>query len=165
MRPNLLQAALLGGAFIGILSALPIVSAGNLCCCLWVVTGGALAAYIAQQNHPAPITPGDGALVGVLAGILGAVVYLVVALPVTLVMGPLERRMLERFLASAEDLPIDMRQMIDNMNGGLTGIALGFLFYLFAGVIFSTMGGLLGAVLFKRGTPPDAAPPAPPPLP
>ena len=27
---------------MGVLSALPLVSAGNLCCCLWVIGGGAV---------------------------------------------------------------------------------------------------------------------------
>jgi len=44
-----LQAPLLGGLFIGILSALPVVSWGN-CCCLWIIGGGVLAAYLDQQR-------------------------------------------------------------------------------------------------------------------
>ena len=34
--PPKLQPALFGGLFIGVLSALPLVSVGN-CCCLWVI--------------------------------------------------------------------------------------------------------------------------------
>ena len=49
-----LQPAFWGGVFIGVLSALPLVSAGNCCCCLWVLCGGALAAYLRQQNTPYP---------------------------------------------------------------------------------------------------------------
>ena len=51
---------------MGVLSALPIIAAGNLCCCLWVVSGGAIAAYLLQQSQATPIEPGDGALVGLL---------------------------------------------------------------------------------------------------
>ena len=58
MQASKLQPALLGGVFIGVLSALPIVSAGNLCCCLWVLSGGALAAYLLQQNQPVPADHG-----------------------------------------------------------------------------------------------------------
>ena len=32
--------ALLGGLFIGVLSSLPYIKGGNVCCCLWVVSGG-----------------------------------------------------------------------------------------------------------------------------
>ena len=43
------QAVLLGGLFIGVLSALPIINLAN-CCCLWIVGGGAIAAYLGQQE-------------------------------------------------------------------------------------------------------------------
>ena len=36
MPASKLQPALLGGLFIGVLSALPIISAGNCFCCMWV---------------------------------------------------------------------------------------------------------------------------------
>jgi hypothetical protein len=42
------QPALFGGLVMGVLSALPIVSAGNWCCCLWVVSGG----LVAQDRPP-----------------------------------------------------------------------------------------------------------------
>ena len=57
------QAALLGGLFIGVLSALPIINLAN-CCCLWIVGGGAIAAYLAQQQHPGPFGLTAGARVG-----------------------------------------------------------------------------------------------------
>ena len=67
----MLQAPLLGGLFIGILAALPVVSWGN-CCCLWIVGGGVLAAYLDQQRDQRPISAGRGAFAGFLAGIIGA---------------------------------------------------------------------------------------------
>ena len=70
-KPNYLQPALVGGVIMGVLSALPFVAGGNLCCCLWVVSGGAIAAYLFQQNQSTPIATGDGALVGLLAGLIG----------------------------------------------------------------------------------------------
>jgi hypothetical protein len=42
--------ALLGGLFIGVLSSLPYIKGGNVCCCLWVISGGMLAAWLMQQN-------------------------------------------------------------------------------------------------------------------
>ena len=53
----MLQAPLLGGLFIGVLSALPCHQLGN-CCCLWIVGGGVLAAYLDQQNDQRPTRPG-----------------------------------------------------------------------------------------------------------
>ena len=50
MQPTV-QPAVLGGVFIGVLSALPLISAGNCCCCLWVIGGGVVAAYLLQQSQ------------------------------------------------------------------------------------------------------------------
>jgi len=60
MDSGRLQPALYGGLLIGVLSALPFVSAGNCCCCLWVVAGGMLAVYLRQQNSPFAITSAEG---------------------------------------------------------------------------------------------------------
>ena len=144
---------------MGVLSALPIISAGNVCCCLWVLSGGAAAAYVLQQGQPDPITPADGALVGLLSGIAGACVYLVVALPVDILLGPMQREL--------------MRRLVENMGGGAQGfsdyagradaiaapirVGLGFVLMLFVGAIFSTIGGLLGALMFKKAAPPASA--------
>jgi len=94
--PGYLQPALLGGLVMGVLSALPIVGAANACCCLWVVSGGLLAAYLLQQNRPQPITAGDGAVVGLLAGIFGAIIQFALSIPIGILIGPVERQILER---------------------------------------------------------------------
>ena len=82
MPASKLQPALLGGLFIGVLSALPIISAGNCFCCMWVIGGGVIAAYLLQQNQAAPISSSDGAVTGVLAGLVGAVVSLIISIPI-----------------------------------------------------------------------------------
>ena len=64
MAPAKTQPALLGGLALGVLSALPVINLANCCGCAWVLFGGALAAYLMQQNHPEPIHIGDGAIVG-----------------------------------------------------------------------------------------------------
>jgi len=158
MTPAKLQPAILGGVFLGVLSALPVVSAANLCCCLWIVSGGALAAYLMQQNHPLPVTAGDGAIAGALAGLIGAFVYVVVAIPVNLVMGPLQRRMFEGFIGQNPDVPPEFIEMMNRMEGGYLGVAIGFAFMIFFGLIFGTLGGLLGAVLFRKSVPPPPPP-------
>ena len=148
---------------MGVLSALPIVSAGNLCCCLWVVSGGVVAAYILQQNQVASIGPGDGALVGLLAGIVGAFVYLLLSIPITLLVAPMERRVLQRILENTGNMPPEFREYVGTYLGGGIRIVIGFILMLFVGSIFSAVGGLLGAVIFRKPLPPgtaDAPPPA-----
>ena len=92
------QPALIGGLVVGVLSALPIVSIGNFCCCLWIVSGGVVAAYVVQANSTEPMTPADGALAGLLAGLVGAVVHLILSIPIDIVMGPFERSMAQRIM-------------------------------------------------------------------
>ena len=147
------QPALIGGAVVGVLSALPIVSAGNVCCCLWVVCGGAVAAYVLQQNQSAPVTPGDGALAGALAGLAGAFIFLVLSIPIALVMAPMQRLMIERVIESGS-VPPEFRELAGTYAGGLVGVTVGFFLQLFVGSIFATLGGVLGAAIFKKPLPP-----------
>lgn len=135
---------------MGALSALPLISAGNLCCCLWMVSGGAVAAYVLQQNQETPITPADGALAGLLAGLVGAVVYLVLTIPITILMAPMERVMMQRIFGNAGNLPPEFRDYVGTSIGTAFGVAIGFFFILVFGCVFSTLGGLLGAAVLKK---------------
>ena len=149
---------------MGVLSALPIIAAGNICCCMWIIAGGVIAAYLLQQNHPVSITPADGALVGLLAGLIGALVQVVVSIPIGLMVAPMERAMLQRFLDMAGNMPPDMRDMLERFSRGDNAPAAGvffiisriiaLMFWLFVGAIFSTIGGLIGSLIFKKQTPP-----------
>ena len=158
------QPALIGGLVIGVLSSLPIVSAGNVCCCLWVVSGGAVAAYLLQQNQTTPISPGDGALVGLFAGLIGSGVGFIISIPLSLMMAPMQRAMMQRFLENAGDMPPAFRQLMENFTAPTAAGFLGqlavrtviFGFTLVIWSIFATLGGLLGAAIFKKSPPPVA---------
>jgi hypothetical protein len=158
------QPALLGGLVLGVLSVLPLVNIGNACCCLWVVSGGAMAAYLLQKNQAAPIGAGDGAAVGLLAGIIGAIVWQVLQVPVTLAMGPVLARITDRMLNTG-DLPDNVRpffEMIRQNSGfSVVGFIIGAFFTLVVSIVFSTLGGLIGAALFRTKVPP-VPPPEPP---
>lgn len=152
----------------GVLSSLPVVNLGNACCCLWVVAGGVIAAYLMQQDQPTPLTPADGALVGLLAGVVGAVVALVVSIPIDLIAAPLQRGILERLRQSAAEMPQEFRDMIDSMinsreGGGMLRFFVlrvaSFFLSLFVGGAVSAVGGLLGAVIFGRSGNARLAPP------
>ena len=151
------QPALIGGIVMGVLSALPIISAGNLCCCLWIVSGGLLAAYLLQQNSVTPITQSDGAITGLLAGVIGAVIYLILSIPVTFLVAPMQRQVLARLMDRANGMPPEFREYMGNYVGGAIGLLIGFVFMLIMGAIFATIGGLLGAVFFRKPLPPADA--------
>ena len=106
MDSDRLQPALLGGLFIGVLSALPIISAGNCCCCLWVVAGGVLAVYLRQQKSPYAIHAAEGALLGLIAGFIGGIIGVVLSIPMQMMIGPMQQRMLDApILAGNQDMP------------------------------------------------------------
>jgi len=170
LSPNKLQPALLGGAVLGVLSALPFIGLAN-CCCIWFITGGVLAAYLMQQNHPAPVAAGDGAMVGLLAGVFGAIIATIVSIPLALIAGPFQQAMLSRMIEHARDMPPEARTWLESMAHGGLGVAvllMKFLINLVLGCVFGTLGGLLGAMMFRKDAPPvppAAPPPMPPPLP
>ena len=158
-----MQAILIGGAFNGVLSALPLIELGN-CCCLWVTGGGAITAWLLQRERAEPLDPGEGALAGLLAGVAGAVVFAVVSVPVQMVMGSLGM-----FEVGALDVPPEVRELIEALSSSVAlRVLIGFVTMLIVSAIFSTLGGLLGAFLFRKPAPPAApggteiVPPPPP---
>ena len=154
MNASRVQAVLLGGAFTGVLSALPIISIAN-CCCLWVIGGGVATAYLMQQGQPQPLLLGDGAVGGFLAGVCGAFVYALVSIPFQMATAPLQRSVTD-MIDSAADVPPEVLEMVEQMTtSSIWAVLFGFVVMLFAGMIFSTLGGLVGALIFRRQeTPP-----------
>lgn len=163
------QAALLGGLFIGILSALPIINIAN-CCCLWITGGGLIAAYLTQQPGAPPLTTRRGALAGLLAGVVGAFVWLIAASALDVIVAPLQERMVAQVLQNADDYPPAVRQWLETVGNGASTpfrIAAGFVFQLFAGLVFAPVGGAIAGAWFRKPLPPSAPQDdvLPPPLP
>lgn len=164
MAPARIQPALLGGVTIGVLSALPFVMVGNCCCCAWVLFGGGLSAYLMQQDHPVPIEVGDGALVGLMAGTFGAVVWLILSLLVNTFMAPFQSGLVERVLRNSADVPPAIRDILENAQAApAAGLALVFTFFVMLTVmtLFGLLGGIFGALLFRKQPPPVIPPPLP----
>ena len=168
--PSKLQPAFLGGLFIGVLSALPIVNAGNCCCCLWVIAGGVLATYLYQQTLPASVTAAEGALVGLLAGAIGGVIGSVLSIPVEMLTGPMQQQFVDRILSSNPEITPEMREMIERFSAGGGVRVISMIVTIIVFTIFGMLGGLLGVAIFKRTPPPpqpgtvEVLPPEQPPF-
>ena len=135
---------------------------------MWMISGGALAAYLEVQQKNRTLTSGEGAAIGALSGVIGAFVWIPIAVAIAVLLGPLQRAFLEEFARNAREMPPEARQILENMggNGTLIGTVFGFVFQLFAGAIFAAVGGVLSAAYFKKEVPPamggDWVPPLPP---
>jgi len=151
--------ALLGGLFLGVLSALPIVQLCN-CCCIWIAGGGMLAAYLQQQNQPRPITRLEGARVGLVAGGIGAVVWFAV----DTALAPLQARLVGEVLRNTRDLPPEVQTLLEAVEAGQgSSNALGFFLFLVFGSAVSALGGMIGAAYFRNDVPPALGGPIHPP--
>lgn len=147
-----LQPAFLGGLLMGVLSALPLVSAGNVCCCLWVVAGGLLSTYLLQQNRVDAITAADGAIVGLLAGVIGTAVQFLIALPISWLIGPFEQQVLERLRDMAGPNSPMPRQSPMGTIGTVLFRLIAFFFTLVIASVVSTVAGVVGAAIFAKKT-------------
>ena len=164
-----LQPAFWGGLFIGVLSALPLISAGNCCCCLWVLMGGALATYLRQQNTPVQVDAAEGAIMGLMAGAVGGVIWTVLAIPIQMMTSGFQEQWMESVLNSNPDMPAEVRDMAEQFAKGAAFGIIAFVFNFCASLLFGTLGGLLGVAMFKKSAPPPPPgtveilpPPAPP---
>lgn len=176
-KPGMLQAALIGGVFLGVTSALPVIGWFNCGCCLLLVGGGTLASFIYFREHSTGTTAtpyGDGALLGLFTGGIGAVVWTMVEIPVSYFklrfgvgMGDLAE--LEELLSDPEIPPI-VNELLMNIlaDGAFSPILVFFtlITHLILAAVFATIGGVIGAALFQpagsnayRGPAPPASPP------
>jgi len=145
------KAAIVGGLVAGVPSIIPLIST---CCFIWAIAGGFLAVFMYVKKSPTPMSPGDGAKLGLMAGVVGAVIYLIVAVPMML-------------LGGAANIAAQMQ----NQGGeaaGMAGIAAGLGFaivFVVAGILIGlgAAGGAIGAAVLGRKGPGAGAPPPPPP--
>ena len=153
MTPKKLKAAAIGGGAAGIASSIPIVNLANCICCALVVGGGMLAVYLAMRGEPAaekaPL--GEGAMIGVLAGVAAAVVGTIVAIPLTAIFGdPME--MARSIMEGIEGIPPEVLEAFGGEEAGAMAAigVVGFLISLVVDVIFSGIGGVIGAAVFHK---------------
>jgi hypothetical protein len=155
---DFVQPALAGGMFLGVLSSLPLLSIGNLLCCMWILGGGGIAAFLLAKQRPSGITYGDGAFVGVFSGAFGAVVGTIVSIPVKIIQARLFETSpedIERFMRIFPGLEGQMRDLLVSMASSevtVATIALTFFANLILYSLFAMIGGILGvAIVNKRG--------------
>jgi hypothetical protein len=151
------QPALLGGLFIGVLSALPVVNTANVCCCLWVVVGGGLTVYLLQQSRSAPVESSEAALFGLIAGLFGGILYM--AATAVLLSGAMGAELFEQFQEALDrnpQLPAEMRDRLSSMAGSGAFILLVAVITIPTYGVFSMIGALIGLAIFRKKAAPQA---------
>jgi hypothetical protein len=146
--------------FLGVLSSLPLVAAGNCLCCMWVLGGGGIAAFLLTKQRPTGITYGDGAFGGVLSGVFGAVIGTIVSIPIRIIQGRLfETRpeQLEQMMRDIPGLEGPMRDLVMRLASSdvtVQTVAFTLLANLLIYSLFATIGGILTvAILNKKREP------------
>jgi hypothetical protein len=164
-QESMVKPALIGGVAIGILSAMPKPYLFNCGCCLWVIAGGLLAAYLHVKESSSPISLGRGAALGLLTGALGATVAGLFSIPFFLLSGSAGKLSLAAEMRQQLDkmpaVPPETRQIMESLASGgaltILFIILGFFLSLIAYSLFAMLGGAIGVALFEKrtlGTPP-----------
>ena len=151
------QPSLLGGLFIGIVSALPIVGALNYCCCLWVVTGGLLTTWLQQQGRTDALDTAEAALGGLLSGLIGAVIYVVFHALLFSMSGDSFEAALRTMVEQYPQMPADLRDRMLGMGTGRNMILIMTAVTLPLYAVFGMLGALLGLALFRKPSPPPPA--------
>jgi hypothetical protein len=158
-RPGMFRPALIGGIAAGVLTAVPLV---NCLCCLWIIGGAMLAAYLFSKDSPTSLTPGDGAVLGILTGIVAAVTDSIVSLPFETMNREFVQRFMDQFSQFVKEMPSGWERWLDERAGGMSP-AWFFLGLLATAVIyaaFGILGGVIGASIFgrKKILPPQGTP-------
>jgi hypothetical protein len=152
---DFLRPAITGGMFLGVLSSLPIINFG---CCLWLLAGGGLAAFLVNKQRPGGLKPGDGALAGVLSGLVGTIVSTLINIPLQTVMyTPAAvaemREQFNKWVVEFKLPPDFLKQMEPMLMPGFSfpRLMMGTIAFSIVGGLFAMIGGILTVALLKRG--------------
>lgn len=149
-KPDKLRPALIGGALIGIVSAIPIINFINCFCCAGVILGGILAVHLYNKNLTGlELTSSDGVTIGLMAGVSGALISTVLTSMIT---GGVKNQ-IDKFLEYSSEMPPEVEDAllrVQEMGGELFFVIIGLVFSLIIYSIFGIIGGLIAVSIFKK---------------
>lgn len=158
-RPDKLRPALLGGLFIGVVSAIPVINIINCFCCAGVIGGGILAVQLYNKSlGPLELQYSEGVIIGLMTGASGALISTIIESVIGQNIGEAVNRLLEAY----PDIPPELENIllqVQDTQGDLFFIILGLVFALIIYSVFAILGGIIGVSLFKKNktnyTPPQ----------
>jgi len=171
-KPSKLRIALICGAVIGAVSAVPGISLINCCCCAGVWLGGVLALYLYKQQLTEgmpQLESSDALMLGLMAGVIGAFTATIINVLILVTFGPVEAELVKSLvgklldrLAEQGSITTDMVDMMKEQfeqsirdSGRLSNIFGSLFIALIVYPIFTILGALLGFAIFRPKTPPQ----------
>lgn len=149
-RPDKLSPALIGGAVIGIISAIPIINFINCFCCAGVIIGGIIAVRQYHKNlRGLELTSAEGVTIGLMAGASGALISTIITSMIT---GGIKHQ-IDKILEYSSEMPPEVEDAllrIQEMGGELFFVIIGLVFSLIIYSIFGIIGGLIGVSIVKK---------------
>lgn len=159
---DILKPAILCGCVLGFLSGLPGLDLVNCCtCCSMGIGAGFLATFWYSKTCArtgVPFDAGRGAGVGALTGFFWGLSNVVVSTLVAVAFGEVAAEWFMPILESNPSMPPEVLDQIARaMEEGVTALSIiiDVVITLILGVVFATIGGLIGSAVFK---PKPAAP-------
>lgn len=151
-KPVMFTPALIGGAVAGILSGIPLV---NCLCCIWIIGGAMLAAYLLVKDYPVALSAGDGAIVGVFTGIVAAVVRTFVDIVLQPFNTKFLQRIMERVAEYAEEMPPGFESLFEEgtFETSVPKILFGLVISVIVFSALGALGGIIGISLFGKKAP------------
>jgi len=154
---DFVQPGLSGGLFLGLLSSIPIISAANCLCCMWVLAGGSMATMLLKKQQPRRIlTYGDGAFAGVLSGLFGAIVATMMSIPMKILSARLfgsQQESIENMLKGMPEVEGPMRDLVMRVMSpeiSVTTVLFTFISNLIIYSLFAMVGGILTILILNK---------------
>ena len=148
------QSILIGGAVVAVLST-SYIGFINCLCCAGVIIGAMTAVWHYTNTNSLTIPAGEGAIIGRLAALTGSVLAILINY-ILMSLGIRSDQVITEFILNrfGDQMPIEqVEAMEDQLDASLTfgSYLLNGLIGLVVSTIFGTIGGAIGASVFKKG--------------
>ncbi len=158
--PDNFNSVLIGGTVIFVIGIVPFLNLINGCC-LGMLLGGGVAVWHYTNQYNLTLTSGEGFKLGALAGLLGGLAGLVVGYVLLALFDyqPGKEALQELMLNIFGSDPATRAQMEESFREqstnalSVSAIAIATITTAIIYPLFAGLGGIIGASLFKKGSP------------
>jgi hypothetical protein len=162
--PGILKPVLIGGAIFGFLGGAPFVGVLNCACCALILGAGFTASMLYAKECASlgvPFTPATGAKIGLAAGVVYAAVDTLTSTFSAMLFKEATLDWIVKVLEQIPDVPPEVVEQFatPSQRSLAASVLFGFLLTLGLGIIFSTLGGLIAAAIFRSEPAPPPGPP------